>query len=114
VLLPDTPSSEPLSKQRLVLGTLLHPFSSLTLVKREKIIEGEGRGMLSLDYFLQTKGIEFLGASLLFGVMISTFFSLFLLCTLLLNILQGTANNSNQPTTNNPPHLSGPYHLYIL
>lgn len=38
----------------------------LTLCRRERI-EGEG-GMLSLDYFLLIRGVEFLGASLTFPV----------------------------------------------
>jgi hypothetical protein len=39
--------------------------------------------MLSIDYFLLSKGAKFLEASLIFAVRISNFF--FLLCTLLLD-----------------------------
>jgi hypothetical protein len=49
--------------------------------------------MLLLDYFLITRGIWFLGASLIFAFSTSNFLLLFLLCTQLLNKLQSTTIN---------------------
>ena len=57
--------------------------------------------MLLLDYFLLIRGIEFLGASLIFTIRISNFFLLFLLCAQLLNKLQQT----NNPTTSQGPSI---------
>jgi hypothetical protein len=62
--------------------------------------------MLSLDYFLVMRGVEFLEASLIFDIRTSMVI-LFLPFSRLLNILQPT-NKQQQPC------LSGPWHLYAL
>jgi hypothetical protein len=61
-------------------------------MEEKKRIREKGATLL-LDYFLLTKGVQFIGASLIFKGRISNFF-LFLLCSQLLNKLQ---------PTNNPP-----------
>ena len=52
---------------------ILHPFNTLTLGRRGKRTGGKG-GDVTLNYFLLIRGIEFLGATLIFAVRISDFF----------------------------------------
>lgn len=84
-----------------------HPLSPITVDRRgKKSIEGKVKsslnkirgqkgGNLSVDYFLQTKGVEFLGASLIFADRIPNFFF----------FTAQTATNNSQPT---PPPFSLP------
>jgi hypothetical protein len=67
------------------------PLNPLTLHRRTK---ERGKGaMLPLDYFLLVRGMEFLGASLIFQV-ISFFFS----CCFFFVLNKDYLTNHNQPT----------------
>ena len=49
------------------------PFNPLALNRKKKRIERKG-AVLSLNYFLLTRGVEGLGAGMIFTVKISNFF----------------------------------------
>lgn len=86
-----------------------HPFNPLTLDKREKRVEGEGKRSLNKvrgqkeSNILLTTDFQVPWGKFDLAVRISSFFLLFLLC------LGLTATNNNQQTNNNtPPCLSEP------
>lgn len=79
----------------------LLPFQPLTLDRREKRV-GKWKGVtLSLGYFLMIRSILFLWASFTFTIRMSNF-SLFLLCTQLLNKLWPPTTNQQHPKIHHP------------
>jgi len=75
------------------VGSLLPPFTTPLLPFQPPKDRGERKGVISLDYFLLTRGVEYLGACLIFSVRSNFFF--LSLCTWLLDKLHPTASTTS-------------------